>query len=634
MEISSSVINYQGKQVVLSIARNITERKKVEQELSQAKNDWERTFNSVTDFIAIVDNQNQIIRANQAMAQQLGVTPEKAIGLFCYHNPPDFCPHAQTVKDGKEHSAEVYEPRLGGDFLVTTTPLKDEQGRIVGSVHVARNITERKKAEETLKKSEEEYSSLFSNMIDGFAYCQMIFDEKDEPVDFVYLQINDAFERITGLQRDLVVGKKVTQAIPGIKDANPELFEIYGRVALTGKKEKFEVFFKPLNLWLSISVYSPRKGYFAAVFEDITQRKKAEEELNLFLLAFQMSGDGIVIGDPNGNITYVNDALLKIRGSKDKNDLVGKHVLEFIAERDRPRVMQNSLECLRTGKGFVGQYAALRADGVEVQVEVATSLIENDNGEGIGFIDIIRDVSDRIKAEEALNRTMDKLVSVNEKLGVVGSLTRDDVRNKLSVITGNIYLLKKKHADCADIMVRLGEMEHACKNIVEIFDFAKMYEQIGVEELSFIDVDKTIGEAMALFSADPNVKIINECNGLTVLADSFLRQLYYNLIDNSIKHGKGVTKIRVYYETADQDKLNLIYEDNGVGVSVQDKPMLFKEGFSTAGTSGYGLYLIRKMIEAYGWTIQENGEPSKGAKFTITIPRINQKGKENFRIAS
>src|SRR3990170_1540659 len=116
-------------------------------------------------------------------------------------------------------------------------------------------------------------------MMDGFAYCEMMFDETGKPVDFVYLQINDAFERITGLKRDLVVGKKVTQAIPGIKEANPELFEIYGRVALTRKKEKFEVFFKPLSLWLSISVYSPRKGYSAAVFEDITERKKVEREL-------------------------------------------------------------------------------------------------------------------------------------------------------------------------------------------------------------------------------------------------------------------------------------------------------------------------------------------------------------------
>jgi signal transduction histidine kinase len=77
----------------------------------------------------------------------------------------------------------------------------------------------------------------------------------------------------------------------------------------------------------------------------------------------------------------------------------------------------------------------------------------------------------------------------------------------------------------------------------------------------------------------------------------------------------------------------LLYEDDGIGIPVVNKSKLFKEGFSTGGSSGYGLYLIRKMIEVYGWAIQENGEPDKGAKFTITIPRINQKGKENFRIA-
>ena len=160
------------------------------------------------------------------------------------------------------------------------SPLFDENGKHVANIGMFSDITERKKADEALRKSEEEYSSLFANMIDGFAYCQMIFDEKGKPVDFVYLQINDAFERITGLKRDLVIGKKVTQAIPGIKAANPELFEIYGRVALTGQKEKFEVFFKPLSLWLSISVYCPAKGYFAAVFEDITERKKMEQELS------------------------------------------------------------------------------------------------------------------------------------------------------------------------------------------------------------------------------------------------------------------------------------------------------------------------------------------------------------------
>jgi hypothetical protein len=124
------------------------------------------------------------------------------------------------------------------------------------------------------------YRSLFANMLDGFAFCRMIFDEKNDPVDFVYLEINDAFERLTGLKREAVVGKRVTEAIPGTEKANPELFEIYGRVALTCREERFDIFFKPLDKWFSISAYCPQKGYFAAVFEDITKRKKMEQQLS------------------------------------------------------------------------------------------------------------------------------------------------------------------------------------------------------------------------------------------------------------------------------------------------------------------------------------------------------------------
>jgi signal transduction histidine kinase len=181
-------------------------------------------------------------------------------------------------------------------------------------------------------------------------------------------------------------------------------------------------------------------------------------------------------------------------------------------------------------------------------------------------------------------------------------------------------------------MARLNAIDQACKSIVKILDFSKMYETLGAKELVFVDVEKTVDEAIVLFSACPNLKIINECRGLTVFADSFLRELFYNLIDNSVKHGERVTKIRVRYEKMNQDKLSLIYEDDGVGVSVDNKSRLFKEGFSTSGSTGYGLYLIRKTMDVYGWSIQENGEPEKDAKFTITIPKLNKDGKENYQI--
>ena len=153
----------------------------------------------------------------------------------------------------------------------------DENGKVIAYDGLIEDITERKEVENTLREREESYSSLFKNMLDGFAYCRMLFDDQGCPVDFVYLDVNDAFEKLTGL-RD-VVGKKVSGVIPGIRKSNPELFHIYSRVALTGTPEKFETYVEPLGIWFSVAVYSPGKEYFIAVFDNITERKLAEEEL-------------------------------------------------------------------------------------------------------------------------------------------------------------------------------------------------------------------------------------------------------------------------------------------------------------------------------------------------------------------
>jgi signal transduction histidine kinase len=108
--------------------------------------------------------------------------------------------------------------------------------------------------------------------------------------------------------------------------------------------------------------------------------------------------------------------------------------------------------------------------------------------------------------------------------------------------------------------------------------------------------------------------------------------MFYNMIDNSVKYGQKTTSIRVHCEEAGCDGLRLFYEDDGVGIPEADKAKLFKEGYSTGGSTGYGLYLIKKMMEVYGWTIQEKGEADRGALFAITVPKTNQRGEENYHI--
>jgi len=139
------------------------------------------------------------------------------------------------------------------------------------------DVKERNSAEEGQRHGDTWHRLLFENMLDGYAYCRMLFDECGRPQDFVYLDVNASFQRLTGLND--VVGKKVTDVIPGIRDAHPELLETYGRVARTGRPERFELELRPLEMWLDISVYSPRLDHFVAVFDNTTERKRAEQAL-------------------------------------------------------------------------------------------------------------------------------------------------------------------------------------------------------------------------------------------------------------------------------------------------------------------------------------------------------------------
>ena len=149
--------------------------------------------------------------------------------------------------------------------------------------------------------------------------------------------------------------------------------------------------------------------------------------------------------------------------------------------------------------------------------------------------------------EEKLREDHAKLEIANEKLQVVGSLTRHDVKNKHSVIAANMYLLKKQISDRPELLKYLAGIDLAVNQSEKIFEFSRLYEKIGSEEPSMIDVSENFEEAIKLLPETNKLSIVNDCKGLKLLADSMLRQLFYNLIDNSLKHG----------EEGNQDKTEL-----------------------------------------------------------------------------
>jgi PAS domain S-box-containing protein len=169
---------------------------------------------------------------------------------------------------GEEATVELL--KHGADDCV----LKDRLGRLPFAVQ--RAIEERAHTE-TLAACERRFRSLFDNLLSGYAYCWVIYDAAGEPADFVCLEVNPAFARLTGLQD--VVGRPVTEVVPGIREQSPELFEACGRVALSGNPETMDFDFKSLGLWVVVSVYSSERGYFVALLEDVTVRRKAEQAL-------------------------------------------------------------------------------------------------------------------------------------------------------------------------------------------------------------------------------------------------------------------------------------------------------------------------------------------------------------------
>ncbi|HMK54665.1 MAG TPA: PAS domain S-box protein, partial [Methanobacteriaceae archaeon] len=395
----------------------------------------------------------------------------------------------------------------------------------------------------------------------GLAYCKMFF-KNNEPSDFIYLDVNKSFKTLTGLKD--VVGKKVTEVIPGIKESDPELFEIYGRVALTGEPEVFEMLVESLEDWFSVSVYSPQKEYFVAVFDVITERKKAEESLKeseeKYRLVIETAGEAIGIFDKNGKTIEVNQKMLELTGFK-REELIGENLIET------PKIKINLKQALTTFKDVTsGQtisnsewdFTNLKGEDKTV-IAHYTPRIKNGKLNGITLI--LENITELKRSEREI------LKSLGEKESLLREI-HHRVNNNFQIIS-SLYNLQMEMVgtDCHDIIMA---SQSRIKSMAMVHE--KVYQSTDLVHINYKQyIEKLLSDLFYMYGVEPGkIKTIMDIEDIQMGIDTAipLGLIINELIVNSIRYAfphanKGHIEVEL---KSNDDQYQLKIADDGVGL--------------------------------------------------------------------
>jgi len=599
---------------------DFTERKRAEDALRESEERYRSLAETAQDFIYIIDKNDNVVYVNNYCVKMLKMSRLDIIGKPRKALFPE--PVASTQYQNLErvfttgiHFHEESSLPVSGQMIWQDTrlvPLKDADGTISAVLGISRDITRLKQVEETLRESEMKFRELAELLPQSVWEC----DAKGN-LTFV----NSGSFRMYGYDlKDLDQGLNVWQMIH--KDDRERIKGEFLQGFLQGSDNFPEYHYytglrkdgstMPVEIYATLIVRNGQPVGMRGIGIDTSERKRAEDALqeseNNYRTVFENTGTATVLIEKNTMISLANEEFAQLSGFS-RDEIEGKKIwTEFVIKEDLERMLaQHQLRRQEKTTGLPSyEFRFVTRSGDIRNIYLTIDMIPGTTKSVASLLDI----TDRRRAETALQQA-------NKKLTLLSSITRHDINNQLTILRGYLKILEQEQSEVT-LKEYLGKVSTAAQRISSMIHFTKEYEKIGIESPTWQDCHTLIDTAAKQASLE-QVLLKNDLPAnVEVFADPLVIKVCYNLIDNAVRYGKKITTIR-FSVRADDDDYVVVCEDDGVGVSVEEKEKIFEQGFGK--NTGFGLALSREILSITGITIRETGEPGNGARFEMTVPK-------------
>jgi PAS domain S-box-containing protein len=518
----------------------------------------------------------------------------------------------RTITSGEEWRGELHNRKKNGELYwerALIAPVLDPEGRVISYVAIKEDITEQKVLDERLKQSEEKLKNLVEASPDAIVIADL-----QGRVQFRSPRVHEMFgaPNDAAIENDRITDHVAPESMDDARHGIAAVFrgEKVGTKTYALLKVDGARFVGEINASLLRDAKEEPTG-MVAVIRDVTDKIDAERELRRNEERYRTLLEGspyavVISGLDDDLMRYVNQQGVRMLGLADGR-VDGKRTVDFFERSyDRQRLVEQL-----TREGHLSDFElALRSEtNQRIWVSVSATLTSYNDSPAI--FAALKDITKRKKAEEGLKQA-------NRKLGLLSSITRHDILNQITVLNGYIKLSEARTTD-PKLNDNLRKMERAVDNIQHQIVFTRDYENVGVNAPEWQSLEMTFIKAL---SGSEIRDVITEIQAarVDVFADPMLEKVFYNLIDNSVRHGEKVTRIHLHTAMQGED-LIISYEDNGIGIGAADKSRLFQKGFGK--NTGFGLFLTTEILDITGIKISETGTPGKGVVFELRVPPGN-----------